>query len=86
MQDVAIAWTPSSLNRIETHSTFIFSLAVRFDSSPVAYFVLPPHAPQNLLLTYFGTTATQFRRLNPEVSLVTFLPMHLQKGTSFHSL
>lgn len=35
--------------------------------------------PPNMLLTCFGTMATQVRRLNPEVSLVTFLPVHLLK-------
>ena len=70
----------SSFNReLRPILPLIFSLAVRLDSSSAFYLVLPLNATPNRLLTYFGTMATQVRRLNPEVSLVTFLPVHLLK-------
>lgn len=70
----------SSLNReFGPILPLTFLLVLRLDFSLASYFVLPLDATPNLLLTYFDTMAIQVRRLNPEVSLVTFLPVHLLK-------
>lgn len=75
----AVAMQSSFSRELRPILPLIFSLDVKLDSSSSFYFVLPLSATPNPLLKYFGTMATQVRRLNPEVSLVTFLPVHLLK-------
>lgn len=75
----AVAMQSSFSRELRPILPLIFCLDVKLDSSSAFYFVLPLSATPNPLLKYFGTMATQVRRLNPEVSLVTFLPVHLLK-------